>query len=75
MMEVACTCDEGCGVAHSHLGRRVEVRLKSGKVITVDQGTYELNAHQVEALRWLEDEVRPWVDWKAVARQATGGRQ
>ncbi len=72
MIECACTCEEGCGVAHSHVQERVRLRRvgREDKPFTLSRRDYELNRSDpdYELLDTTPESIRIWVDWKAVAK-------
>jgi hypothetical protein len=57
MVEEACTCDQGAGLAHSHEGR----------VVMVEHLGDRWNEWQPTGV------IRLWVDWKAISRALIRG--
>lgn len=69
MIEVACQCDEGFGVAHSHTFKMAMWDL-DGSEVSLDEWRAHPERHRGACMYGKPDGwVRIWVQWKEVARE------
>lgn len=68
---IACTCPEGEGLPHSHVGRRFIYRMPNGQEVRLDESTQKLNIALVQEWDLLREEppaIKVWINWKDVAK-------
>lgn len=72
MEVIACQCEEGFGLPHTHVSAKYIFRRQDdGLEIKWDRHTIELNTGLLADYDWIGFEdasVRMWVNWKAVTR-------
>lgn len=67
---IACRCEEGFGIPHTHVGRMHVFEQASGNQVRLDDWTVEHNVmpSSWRFLRVEEPCIRVWIDWKAVSK-------